>query len=153
MAEQTGLVKSPFTITKATDGVSWMASDLATSTLWNTIMSYAVPLGTAVEITPMNYFFGFYYGTGGTTAGDKITAGNSRILKSNANGTESREIWSGSNSIFKDVGDKLQRPEIKVPMMVNASQKILVQVYSLGTTLDKDNSDFHLEAVQYYEEI
>lgn len=148
-----GLVKSPFTITKTTDGVSWLSADLATSTDWKTILSYSVPLGMAVEISPVNYFFGFYYGTGGTTSGDKIIAGQTRILKSNANVTESREIWSGSNSIFKDVGDEFQRPKIRVPMMVNASQKILVQVYSMGTTLDKDNSDFNLEAIQYYEEV
>lgn len=151
--EQTGLVKSPFTINKTTDGVTWMSADLPTSTLWNTILSYSVPLGVAVEVTPLNYHFGFYYGTGGVTSGDKITAGLTRILKQNSNGTESREIWSGANSIFKDVGDEFQRPKLKVPVLVNASQKLVVQVYSMGTTLDKDNSDFHIEAVQYYEEI
>ena len=150
MPEAKGLVKSPFTIDKNTDGSTWLSADLVTSTDWKTILTYAVPLGMAVEITPVNYHFGDYNATDTTTA---ITAGNTRILKTNANGTESREIWSGSNGIFKDIGDEFQRPKIRVPVVVNASQKIKVEVYSLGTTLDSATSNYYLEAVQYYEEI
>lgn len=150
---KTAIVKSPFTIEKNADGVTYIAADLATSTDWKTILTYAVPLGMAIEVTPANYIFGEYFGTGGVTAGDVISAGMSRILKQNANGTESREIWSGSNKIFGDLGDELKRPKLKVPVVVNASQKIVVQVYSLGTTLDVSTSNFFIEATQYYEEI
>lgn len=148
--KQAGLVKSPFTIDKNTDGSTWLSADLATATEWKTILTYAVPLGTAVEITPVNYHFGDYNATDTTT---QITAGMTRILKQNANGTESREIWSGANGIFKDIGDEFQRPKLRVPVVVNASQKIVVQVYSLGTTLDSASSNYFVEAVQYYEEI
>jgi hypothetical protein len=155
MVESTknAIVKSPFTIEKNADGVTYISSDLATSTDWKTVLTYAVPLGMAIEITPANYIFGEYFGTGGVTASDVIAAGMSRILKQNANGTESREIWSGSNKIFGDLGDELKRPKLKVPVVVNASQKIVVQVYSLGTTLDVSTSNFFIEATQYYEEI
>ena len=148
--KQAGLVKSPFTIDKNTDGSTWLSADLATSTDWKAILTYAVPLGMAVEITPVNYHFGDYNATDTTTA---ITAGMTRILKQNANGTESREIWAGANGIYKDIGDEFQRPKIRVPVVVNASQKIVVQVYSLGTTLDSASSNYYIEAVQYYEEI
>jgi len=148
--KQSGLVKSPFTIDKNTDGSTWLSADLATSTDWKAVLTYAVPLGMAVEITPVNYHFGDYNATDTTTA---ITAGMTRILKQNANGTESREIWAGSNAIYKDIGDEFQRPKIRVPVVVNASQKIVVQVYSLGTTLDSASSNYYIEAVQYYEEI
>ena len=145
-----GLVKSPFTIDKNTDGSTWLSADLVTSTDWKAILTYAVPLGMAVEITPVNYHFGDYNATDTTTA---ITAGNTRILKTNANNTESREIWSGSNGIFKDIGDEFQRPKIRVPVVVNASQKIKVEVYNLATTLDSATSNYYIEAIQYYEEI
>ena len=150
MANNTGLVKSPFTINKITSGVTFLSADLATANAWTDVLSYAVPLGTAVEVTPVNYFFGDYKATDTTTA---ITAGLSRILKENANGTESREIWSGSNGLFKDIGDIRQRPTLKVPVMVNASQVLKAQVYGLGTTLDSVASDFLIECMQYYEEI
>jgi len=152
MAEK-GLVKSPFTISKNASGASWVASDFATAASWTQVLSYAVPLGTAFEITPLNYIFGQYYGTGGVTAGDKITAGLTRILKKNAANTESREIFSGPNSIFKDIGDEFQRPKVRAPVVASASQQIVVEVYSLGTTLDVSTSDFFLEGMQYYEEI
>ena len=148
--KQEGLVKSPFTIDKNTDGSTWLSADLVTSTDWKAVLTYAVPLGMAVEITPVNYHFGDYNATDTTTA---ITAGMTRILKQNANGTESREIWSGANGIFKDIGDEFQRPKIRVPVVVNASQKLVVQVYSLGTTLDSASSNYFIECVQYYEEI
>jgi hypothetical protein len=148
-----GLVKSPFTIEKNADGVTYLTTDLATASEWKTILTYAVPLGMAIEVTPVNYIFGEYYGTGGVTAGDVISGGLTRVLKSNANGTEQREIWNGSNKIFGDLGDELQRPKLRVPVVVNASQKILVQVYGLGTTLDVSTSNFFVEATQYYEEI
>jgi hypothetical protein len=147
------IVKSPFTIEKNADGVTFIAADLATSTDYKTILTYAVPLGLAIEVTPANYIFGEYFGTGGVTAGDIISAGLSRILKQNANGTDSREMWSGSNKIFGDLGDSRKRPALKVPVVVNASQKIVVQVYSLGTTLDVSTSNFFIECTQYYEEI
>lgn len=153
MSEQKGLVKSPFTIEKNAEGVTYLSSDLATAAEWKQLLSYSVPLGMAIEITPANYIFGEYYGTGGVTAGDVISGGLSRVLKKNANGTESREIWSGSNKIFGDLGDELKRPKLKVPVVVNASQKIVVEVYSLGTTLDVSTSNFFIEATQYYEEI
>lgn len=145
-----GLVKSPFTIDKNSTGSTWLTADLATVATWTEILNYAVPLGMAIEITPVNYHFGTYKCTDTTTA---ITAGNTRILKQNANGTESREIWSGANGIFKDIGDEFQRPKLRVPVVVNASQKLVVQVYSLGTTLDSAVSNFTIECVQYYEEI
>jgi len=150
MADKQGLVKSPFTIEKNTDGSTYMSADLDTEAAWNTVLTYAVPLGTAVEITPVNYHFGDYNATDTTT---QITAGLTRIQKQNANGTESREIWSGANGIFKDIGDEFQRPKIRVPVVVNASQKLVVQVYSLGTTLDSASSNYFIECVQYYEEI
>jgi len=145
-----GLVKSPFTIDKNSTGSTWLTADLATVATWTEILNYAVPLGMAIEITPVNYHFGTYKATDTTT---QITAGNTRILKQNANGTESREIWSGANGIFKDIGDEFQRPKLRVPVVVNASQKLVVQVYSLGTTLDSAVSNFTIECVQYYEEI
>ena len=145
-----GLVKSPFTIDKNSTGSTWLSADLATANAWTEVLSYAVPLGMAVEITPINYLFGDFNATDTTTA---ITAGQTRILKQNANATESRELWSGSNGIFKDIGDEFQRPKLRVPVVVNASQKIVVQVYGLGTTLDSASSNFYLECIQYYEEI
>lgn len=150
---KSGLVKSPFTIEKNADGVTYLTSDLASEADWNQILSYSVPLGMAIEVTPANYIFGEYYSTLGSTAGNIISAGLTRVLKKNANGTESREIWSGSNKIFGDLGDELQRPKLKVPVVVNASQKIVVEVYQLGTTLDVSTSNFFIEATQYYEEI
>ena len=150
MPEKGGLVKSPFTIDKNSTGSTWVTADFATTTTWTTILTYAVPLGMAIEITPVNYHFGDLNATDASTA---ITAGNTRILKQNANGTESREIWSGANGIFKDIGDEFQRPKIRVPVVVNASQKIVVQVYSLGVTFDTGSSNYYIECVQYYEEI
>ena len=73
--------------------------------------------------------------------------------KKNAAATESRELWSGPNNIFKDIGDEFQRPKIRVPVVATASQKIVVEVYSLGNTLDSASSDYFIECMQYYEEI
>jgi len=143
------IVKSPFTINRATTGVTFTAADFATANEWKQIMVYAVPLGVCLEVTPINYHFGDLKET--TTT--KITAGMTRILKKNANSTEAREIWSGSNGIFKDIGDELQRPKIRVPVVVNASEQLIVEVYGLGTTLDVSASNYFVEAVQYYEEI
>jgi len=148
-----GLVKSPFTIEKNADGVTYLSADLTAVAEWKQILSYSVPLGMAIEITPANYIFGEYYTTAGATAGNIISAGLSRVLKKNANGTESREIWSGSNKIFGDLGDELKRPKLKVPVVVNASQKIAVEVYGMGVDLDVSTSNFFIEATQYYEEI
>jgi hypothetical protein len=147
---QAKLIRSPFTIDKNSTGSTWLSADLATATEWKTILTYAVPLGTAVELTPVNYHFGDYNATDTTTA---ITAGMTRIQKQNANGTESREIWSGANGIFKDIGDEFQRPKLRVPVMVNASEKVVVQVFNLGTTLDSASSNYYIEAIQYYNEI
>lgn len=152
--KDTGLVKSPFTISSSSTGVDWMKSsgstaDLVSSALWTEIMKYSVPLGMAVEITPVNFFFGYYLATDASTA---ITAGETRILKQNANGTESREIWSGTNKLFKDIGDEFQRPKLRVPALLNASQVLKVEVRSLGTTLDT-TSNFYVECMQYYEEV
>ena len=149
MADQKGLVKSPFTISKNSDGSTWLSADLVTSATWQQILSYAVPLGTAVEVTPINYHFGVFKLTDNTA----ITAGNTRILKKNAAGTESRDLWSGPNNIFKDIGDEFQRPKIRVPVVASASQKIVVEVYNLGNTLDSTYSDYFIECMQYYEEI
>jgi len=149
MAEQSGLVRSPFTITKVASGVTYLSSDLDTVNDWRDLLSYAVPLGMAIEITPVNYIFGKLLTTGSTA----ITAGLSRLLKQNANSTESRELWSGSNAIFKDIGDEFQRPKVRVPVVVSASQKLVWQVYGLGTTLDVSASDVSIECIQYYEEI
>jgi len=150
MANQAGIVKSPFTIGKTSTGSTWLSADLASTSTWQTILSYAVPLGLAIEVLPTNYHFGTYKATDTTTT---ITAGYTKILKQNANASESREIWMGANGIFKDIGDAFQRPHINVPVTVNASQVIAIQVYSLGTTLDSIASDFVIEAMQYYEEI
>jgi hypothetical protein len=149
MPEQKGLVKSPFTINKNADGATWLSADIATSTNWQTILTYAVPLGTAIEVTPINYHFGTYKLTDNTA----ITAGETRILKKNAAGTESREIWHGTNNIFKDIGDEFQRPKLRVPVVLSASQKLIVEVYNLGNTLDSVYSDYIVECMQYYEEI
>ena len=150
MPQGQGLVKSPFTIDKNSTGSTWVSADFATAASWTEVLSYAVPLGMAIEITPVNYHFGDFNCTDASTA---ITAGQTRILKQNANGTESREIWSGANGIFKDIGDEFQRPKIRVPVVVNASQKIVVQVYSMGTTFDSASSNYYIECIQYYEEI
>ena len=150
MTRTKGLVKSPFTIDKTTTGSTWMTADLDSEAAWNQVFEYAVPLGTAIEITPVNYHFGDYKDTDTTT---QITGGMTRILKKNANNTETREIWAGANGIFKDVGDEFQRPKLRVPVIVNASQKITVEVYSLGTTLDSVCSNYFIECVQYYEAI
>jgi hypothetical protein len=153
MTETSNLVKSPFTISKLAEGVTYLTSDLATADEFKNLLSYSVPLGTAVEITPINYIFGEFYTTAGSTSGNLITAGMTRILKQNSASTESREIWSGSNKIFGDLGDELKRPKLRVPVVMNASQKVVVQVYGLGTTLDVSTSNFFIEATQYYEEI
>jgi len=150
MPQGSGLVKSPFTIDKNSTGSTWVSADFTSADSWTTVLTYAVPLGMAIEITPVNYHFGDYNATDASTA---ITAGQTRILKQNANGTESREIWSGANGIFKDIGDEFQRPKIRVPVVVNASQKIVVQVYSMGTTFDSASSNYYIECIQYYEEI
>lgn len=148
MAEK-GLVKSPFTISKTASGSTYVAADFATAASWTQILSYSVPLGTAIEVTPVNYIFGVYK----ETLNSVITAGLTRILKKNAANTESREIFSGPNSIFKDIGDEFQRPKVRVPVVLSASQLLVVEVYSLGTTLDVSQSDFFVECMQYYEEI
>lgn len=150
MAEAKGLVKSPFTIEKNADGATWLTADLVSAAAWTQILKYSVPLGMAIEITPVNYHFGDYNATDTTTA---ITGGMTRILKKNAALTESREIWKGANGIFKDIGDEFQRPKIRVPVVVNASQVIAVEVYSLGTTLDSVASNYYIECIQHYEEI
>lgn len=148
--ESKGLVKSPFLIDKNTTGVTFLAADLVDVTTFTNILSYAVPLGTAVEITPVNYHFGTYNATDTTT---QITAGSTRILKQNANGTESREVWQGENGIFKDIGDEFQRPKLRIPVIANASQVLIVQVVNLGTTLDSIASNYSIECMQFYEEI
>jgi len=148
--QQTGLVKSPFTISSTTTGVTFLAADLVSSATYTAILTYAVPLGTAVEITPVNYHFGVYKATDTTTT---ITAGTTRIVKQNANGTESRELWLGPNSIFGDISDVRRRPNLRVPVVLNASQVLIVQVASLGTTLDSVASNYFVEASQYYEQI
>jgi len=150
MQNKEGLVKSPFTINKNTTGSTFITADLATSTTWQDLLKYAVPLGMAIEVTPINYHFGTYLATDTTTS---ITAGMTRILKQNANGSESREVWAGANGIFKDIGDEFQRPKLRAPVVVNASQVLLVQVYNLGVTLDSAVSDYFIECLQYYEEI
>lgn len=144
------LVRTPFTISKASNGATWLSADLATSTDWKTILSYSVPLGTAIEITPLNYHFGNYYATDTTT---KITAGSTKLVKTNATGGETRELWAGANGIFKDIGDEFQKPRLKVSVMLEASQQLLVQVYNMGTTLDSVASDFFVECMQISEQI
>lgn len=149
MDKNTGLVKSPFTISKLTSGVTYESTDFADAARWVDLLTYDVPLGTAVEVTPVNYLFADLKNTGATA----ITAGMSRLVKTNASETEERELWSGSNGIFKDIGDEFQRPKVRVPIIVNSSQKLKFQVYNLGTTLDVSASNVFIEAVQYYEEI
>lgn len=151
MVESSGLTKSPFTLSKSSDGVTFITADLAASTSFEPIWTYAVPLGMAVQITPANYIFGHYIsGADGTT---KITAGMTRLVKMNANGSDTKEVWSGSNAIFLDIGDINKRPNLKVPVVVNASQKLQVQVKGLGAALDFEVSDFYIECVQFYERI
>lgn len=153
MADANGLVRSPFTIDKNTTGVTYVANDFATASTYTTILTYAVPLGMAVEITPQNYIFGQYFTTAGVTSGNIITAGTTLILKANATGAETREIFKGSNAIFGSLGDELQRPRLKTSVLVNASQQLIVQVANMGTTLDVSVSNFFVEATQIYEEI
>ena len=150
MENEKGLVKSPFTINKNSDGVTFLSADLAGEAAWNQILKYSVPLGTAVEVMPINYHYGYYYATDTTT---QITAGLTRLLKKNAAGTETRELWKGPNKIFKDIGDIRQRPNIRVPVVLSASQVLAVEVYNMGTTLDSVTSDYYVECMQYYEEI
>ena len=144
------LVKSPFTINKDSTGATWISADLATTTLFTDLLSYAVPLGTAIEITPQNYHYGSYFATDTTTT---ITAGRTRLVKQNANGTNSRELWLGPNSIYGDISDIRQRPNIRVPVILNASQVLKVQIISAGTTVDSVTSDYFVECQQVYEEI
>jgi len=150
MEQQKGLVKSPFTINKNASGSTYLSADLTAEAAWNEILNYSVPLGTAIEIMPVNYHFGYYYATDTTT---QITAGMTRLLKKNAAGTETRELWSGPNSIFKDIGDIRQRPNIRVPVVLSASQVLAVEVYNMGVDLDSVTSDYFIECMQYYEEI
>jgi hypothetical protein len=75
------------------------------------------------------------------------------MIKTNVNATDTRQFWSGPNSIFKDIGDIRQRPSISVPVLANASQKITVQVANMGTTLLSSVSDFFIEGVQFYEKV
>jgi hypothetical protein len=151
---QEGLVSAPFTLSKSTDDVAWMVNgDIDPSSNYETIFSYSVPLGTAIQILPRNYIFGFYYDTVASTEGNLIKTGETRLTKSNANGSDTRQFWAGQNNIFKDVGDVRQRPSITIPLLANASQKINVQIKGMGTTLDKDYSDFFIECIQFYEKI
>ena len=145
----TGLVQSPFTITKDSDGSTYLTADLATSSTFTDLLIYAVPLGQAVKIETFNYFFGEYKDTGGSA----ITDGQTRLLKANSTRDESRTIWQGSNGIFKDIGDVRQRPTLRVPVIASASQKLVVQVKDLGTTLDISESNFFIESFQIYEQI
>ena len=146
----TGLVKAPFTITKSSDASTFLSADLASSATFQDILVYAVPLGQALKIEPFHYFFGFYYATDTTT---KITAGETKLVKANSTRDENRTIWQGANSIFKDVGDEQQRPKLRVPVTLSSSEKLVVQVKSLGTTLDQGVSDFNMECFQIYEQI
>ena len=45
MADAKGLVKSPFTISKNSDGSTWVSADFATSTNWNIINNNIVAAG------------------------------------------------------------------------------------------------------------
>lgn len=148
MANQ--LIRTPFTINSTSTGVTFMAADLATANSWNTILTYSVPLGVAIEVLPTNYFFFDLKATDTTT---RITAGLSRVIKQNANGTETRELFSGSNGIFKDIGDEFQRPKFKVGVTANSSQQILCQVYGLGTSLDSIASNVFIECLQWSEQL
>ena len=144
------LVKSPFTINKDATGATWLSADLVSVATWTDVLSYAVPLGTAIEVTPQNYHYGDYNATDTTTT---ITAGRTRLLKQNANGTNTRELWLGPNSIFGDISDVRRRPSVRVPVILNASQVLKVQIISAGTTLDSASSDYFVECQQVYEEI
>lgn len=146
----TGLKQAPFTITKDSEGSTWLSADLADASEWKQILKYSVPLGTAIQVEPTNYHFGEYNATDTTT---QITAGKSRVLKKNAAGTESIELWQGSNGIYKDIGDEWQRPKFKTSVFASASQLVTVEVYNLGTTLDSASSDFFIECTQLYEDI
>lgn len=143
------VIKSPFTINKNTSGVTYASSDIADSTNWETLLTYSVPLGVGIELTPANYFFADLKTTGATT----ITAGSSRLVKQNANATETRELWQGANGIFKDIGDEFQRPKLRIGATVSASEKLVFQIYNLGTTLDVSASNVYVECIQFYESI
>ena len=147
------LVRAPFTIDKNTSGVTYIASDLATSTEYVDVLSYSVPLGMAVEVTPANYLFGQYFNTAGATSGNIISAGTTIVVKKNASNAESRELWKGSNAIFGALGNELERPRFKTGVTVSASEKLVVQVANLGVTLDVSTSNVFIEAVQVYEAI
>lgn len=144
---------SPITIDKNTDGVTYASADITDASTYSTLLTYKVPLGVAIEITPSNYIFGQYYGTGGTTSGDIISAGSTKIEKKNATGASSIEIFKGSNGIFGDIGDELKRPRLKTKVLVNSSEQIIVSVVNTGTTLDVSSSNFSLEGVQIYNRV
>jgi len=150
---QNNLVRTPFTVDKNTEGVTYASTDLAGTATQQQLLKYSIPLGLVVEITPANYLFGEFYGTGGVTAADIIASGQTIIEKRNATGAASREIWKGSNGIFGDIGDELKRPRFKTTVQVNASQQIVVNVINMATTLDVSTSNFYLEANQIFEDL
>jgi len=138
------LIQSPATISKLTTGSTFVSADFATASSWTTILTFAVPLGVGYEITTQNYIFAVLKNTGGTA----ITAGDSRLIKANATQGQTIELWAGPNSIFKDIGDALQRPYVRVNITLNSSEVLLFQVYALGTTLDVSESNVYIEAKQ-----
>lgn len=144
------LVRTPFTISKSTDGVVYASTDIEDSTVASTLLTYSVPLGMAVQIAPENYVFGQYLNTSAAV----IAFGETIISKSNATGAESREIFRGSNGIFGNIGDEFKRPRLGVGVLVNASEKLIVQVVSVGAVdLDVSASNFFIQATQVYEQI
>lgn len=146
---RTGLVKSPRSITNQDSNITKADS---TASTWSSVFKYSVPLGTAFEMTPANYF----HTTIKDTADNSITATAAdlmRIMKANANETEKREIWRGPLTLFTgNVYDEFQRPKLRVPVLWNASQVILLDFYC-ATAIDGTNASFVLEGMEYYEEI
>lgn len=140
------LVESPFTITENTSGVT-TNSTVATASVWYEVAEYQVPLGMAILMDPTNYIFADIYDNTATPV--EITSGTARLLKLNAPETEQVEIWAGPIAIFKDVGDERQRPRIKTSVLLNASEKLRLEVYS-SSTAKGSNCTFAIECKALY---
>jgi len=140
------LVSSPFTITESTSGVT-NSTTATTASVWGELHEYQVPLGMAVLLNPTNYLFVSPYSSAATPAA--ISSGTIRVLKKNAAETEVIEMWQGPIGIFKDVGDEQQRPRFKTEVLLNAAEKLTVEIYS-ATAAKGSNGTFAIEGTAFY---
>ena len=150
---RTGLVKSPFTILESDSNVTKASADIVTATE-GTLFTYKVPLGVAIEITPANFFFIDLIDTADNAVVDGAD-GIVKLIKDNQTETEKREVWSGPDTLFSgNIYDVRTRPQIRAPVILNASQKLLIVVKATVVGgIDKDNSKMTVECMQYYEEV